>query len=333
MTLFPAQTTTLSSTAFATRLLPRYGFGRTATCRFLHKGLNDTYVVRARGRDYYLRVYRAGWRTWQEIGEEVVLLNHLHRRGVPVSRPVCRRDGKYITRVHAPEGVRYAVLFTGAPGAKHVQMTPQQSALLGHTAALLHEQTDRQRRTYARYEIDLAHLHNTPLAALRPFFRHRPQDLAYLERVGAACAAALIGLPCDAPAYGICHGDLHAGNVHFAGRDRLTLFDFDLCGYGWRAYDIAVFLWSRHLAHPQPAERPRRERAWHAFLRAYTHRRPLSQLELAAIPHFGALRHIWLLGLESDMTKIWGSLWLDDKYIARGVNFLKRWVREYGLSI
>ncbi|MFL6211400.1 MAG: phosphotransferase enzyme family protein [Pyrinomonadaceae bacterium] len=333
MRLFPAQTTTLSSTAFAQQLLPRYGFGPSASCLFLHKGLNDTYIVRARSRRYYLRVYRAGWRTRAEINEEIAFLNYLHRRGVHVSRPIKRRDGAYIERVQTLEGTRYAVLFTGAPGAKHVQLTARQSALFGQAAGLMHEQADRQRRTYARYEIDLPHLYDEPLAALRPFFQHRPQDLAYIERVGAACTAALAELPRVAPAYGLCHGDLHAGNVHFNDQTGITLFDFDLFGYGWRAYDLAVFLWSRHLAHTQAAERPMRERAWHAFLRAYTRLRPLSQVELDAIPRFGALRHIWLLGLEADMTKIWGSLWLDDKYIDRAVRFLKRWVREYRLSV
>jgi Ser/Thr protein kinase RdoA (MazF antagonist) len=191
-----------------------------------------------------------------------VLLNYLHRRGVPVSRPVLRRDGAYIERVETPEGPRDVMLFTGAPGIKRVRMTAQQSALFGRAAALLHEQTDRQRRVYARYEINLPHLSNEPLAALRPFCKHRPQDFAYIERVGAACTDALANLPRGTPAYGLCHGDLHAGNARF-----------------------------------------------------------------------GALRHIWLLGLQADMTKIWGSLWLDDGYIDRAVRFLKRWAREYKLSV
>ncbi|WP_407573010.1 phosphotransferase [Deinococcus altitudinis] len=42
---------------------------------------------------------------------------------------------------------------------------------------------------------------------------------------------------------GICHGDLHGGNVHVP--DGVwTRFDFDCGGRRWRAYDVAVFWWS-----------------------------------------------------------------------------------------
>ncbi len=331
MTLFPAQTTTLSSAAFAARLLPAYSFGQHASCLFLHKGLNDTYIVHARRQTYYLRVYRAGWRTRAEIDAELELLNYLHRRGVPVARPVKRRDRQYIADLDAPEGVRPAVLFTAAPGAQHVPMSPRQSGLFGHTAALIHQQADRQRKTYARYEIDLAHLSTQPLAALRPFFSARPRDFAYLARVADACTVALSSLPRTAPAFGLCHGDLHAGNVHFGPHPQLTLFDFDLCGYGWRAYDLAVFLWSRLIGHPRPEAKRSRVRAWQSFLRAYERVRPLSQQERAAIPRFVALRHIWLLGLHADMINIWGSLWFNEQYFARELRTMKAIVREYRL--
>jgi len=42
--------------------------------------------------------------------------------------------------------------------------------------------------------------------------------------------------------FGFCHGDLHGGNAAFDG-DTITMFDFDCCGVGWRAYDIAVYRW------------------------------------------------------------------------------------------
>jgi len=40
--------------------------------------------------------------------------------------------------------------------------------------------------------------------------------------------------------YGLCQGDLHTGNARFDMHGRLTLFDFDSFGYGWRAIDIGV---------------------------------------------------------------------------------------------
>ena len=48
-------------------------------------------------------------------------------------------------------------------------------------------------------------------------------------------------LPLSVPEYGICVGDIHPGNAHFTAENQPTLFDFDQCGYGWRAFDIAKF--------------------------------------------------------------------------------------------
>jgi Ser/Thr protein kinase RdoA (MazF antagonist) len=42
---------------------------------------------------------------------------------------------------------------------------------------------------------------------------------------------------------GSCHGDLHGWNAHIDQNMALTVYDFDCCGVGWRAYDIAVFRW------------------------------------------------------------------------------------------
>lgn len=53
-----------------------------------------------------------------------------------------------------------------------------------------------------------------------------------------------IKLPLSVPEYGICMGDLHVGNAHFMRDDQPNLFDFDQCGYDWRAFDVAKFLHS-----------------------------------------------------------------------------------------
>ncbi|WP_429842749.1 hypothetical protein [Brevibacillus sp. FIR094] len=46
----------------------------------------------------------------------------------------------------------------------------------------------------------------------------------------------------------MCHGDLQGNfNTNFCDDNTYTHFDFDLCGYGWRAYDLAAFKLSRIL--------------------------------------------------------------------------------------
>ena len=90
-------------------------------------------------------------------------------------------------------------------------------------------------------------------------------------------------LPLSVPAYGICVGDVHSGNTHFTEQNEATLFDFDQCGYGWRAFDIAKFV---HVAMRMKTDVTVRN----SFLEGYQPIRKLSLLQfllLSQLPIFG----------------------------------------------
>ena len=99
--------------------------------------------------------------------------------------------------------------------------------------------------------------------------------------------------------FGFCHGDLHGFNAAFDG-ERVTMFDFDCCGAGWRAYDIAVYRWL--------LENRKMESNWKPFLDAYQARRPLAQMDVSAVPWFVAARYIWLLGLHTSNASYLGRV-------------------------
>ena len=80
---FPVTRSTLSVKALMIDVLPDYDIGTPLECRFLHLGLNDTYVVKTRDRQCILRVYRAGWRSVSEILYELDVLLFLHQRERP----------------------------------------------------------------------------------------------------------------------------------------------------------------------------------------------------------------------------------------------------------
>ena len=63
------------------------------------------------------------------------------------------------------------------------------------------------------------------------------------------------------------------------------LLDFDCASDGWRAYDLAVLLWSTAL-------RGMGDGVWELFAAASQARRPLLPAELAAVPRFVAARHL-----------------------------------------
>jgi Ser/Thr protein kinase RdoA (MazF antagonist) len=120
---------------------------------------------------------------------------------------------------------------------------------------------------------------------------------------------------------GFCHGDFHGWNVHVAADGSPTVFDFDGCGPGWRADDLATF---RHSLGLDPAK----SASWASFLQGYAERRPVAAADGAAIAPFVALCELWVMGGRVARVPDWGILWLDDR-LERGVRFLKRWEAEH----
>ncbi len=313
---FPVTYSTLSTNALSAWLDANYSPGTVAACRFLHRGLNDTYLVEAERGRYVLRVYRAGWRTAEEIAYETAVLEHLARKGVPVASPLRRRDGAVVGWLPAPEGSRAAVLFTHAPG-RELDGSDADCRRYGRAVASVHAATDDFATDHPRFALDLDHLLTLPMAAIRPFLRHRPADLDIVETIAATVARRLAALPAGELDRGFCHGDFHGDNAHIEG-DTVTLFDFDCCGSGWRAYDVAVFRW--RWGDDEPGDR-----RWAAFLEGYRATRRIGEADLAAVPLFVAARAIWLRGLHAANTADWGRSWLNDAYWDRLIKGLREW--------
>jgi Ser/Thr protein kinase RdoA (MazF antagonist) len=321
-----------SAQALVERVLSKYALPAPIACRFFHMGVNETYRVEAGNKVYFLRLYRRGWRSRGEIEAEVDTLLYLHRRRLAVSYPIKRKNGSFLTQVAAPEGARYAVLFSCAPGK--VGLNLKQCGQYGELVARLHLCLDKKKRDARRFDIDIDHLLHEPLRTITPFLQKRPKDLDYLREMGETCATKVEQLlPRRAPEYGSCHGDHHGGNLHVDEGGALTLFDFDCYGYGWRAYDIAVFRWSSGPweAKTSPAEKTKRTRRWNALVRGYEKVRPLSKAEMQAIDYFVVLRQIWLLGVHTQGAHAWGSGWIHDGYFDDNIGYIKRWLAAHKL--
>jgi len=314
-------------------VLAAYDIGRITDCRLHMRHISDTYFVRTRASQhdghatgragrYVLRVYRAGWRSDAEIRYELDALTHVAARlpgtGVSVSTPVIPRDGDPLRALHAPEGRRQAALFTFARGDERASETVARARLYGRAAAEIHNATEDFASPHApaRRPIDLDELLERPLRDARPLLREHPamrrRALRLAERLRAHAAA----LPLSRLEYGFCYGDFHGGNACVDPRagNTITFFDFDLCGPGWRAYDLAVFRWGHTGGWLKAAEA---ERRWDAFREGYAERRTLGDLEWAAIPFFILVRQFWFMGLWGANGRDWGYRW------PTGPHFLK----------
>ncbi len=257
---------------------------------------NDHYLVTAGdGRQYAFRLYQQGDRFRRAESDylyEMDWLNFLKGHDLPVSYPIRRRDGGYIGRLDAPEGIRYYALFSLAHGDPLSLRDDEQLYTLGETMARIHVVSNEFTTPHARKPIDLTYLLDRPLERIgRTWTDERVANLdlvtAAAEEARAELARLLGRFPADG--WGPIGGDFHQSSVFFDQTNRPTFFNFDLCGPGWRAYDVAAFLSNGNLMHA-PAERAE------AFFAGYFAVRPLTDEEHAAVAPFLTIRRVWLMG-------------------------------------
>lgn len=264
----------------------------------LRRGFNDNYRVTAGNTTYILRLYlhdKYYVSGPDDLRFELDLLDHLAAEGVGVATAVARRNGDRLGSAQAPEGVRHYALFRYAPGVAVSSPTEAQSRALGEGLARIHLAADRFRSHYPRHSLGLTALIDAALERLAPYLAPNPDDLRYVRETAEQVRSRLSAMQTSPGGWGIIHGDPHPGNCHFEG-DRPVFFDFDTCGYGYRAYDVAIYAGNREYPH-----RP-------AFLEGYQSVRPLSADELDALPALWRARVIWDAGDVMTMASIWGEI-------------------------
>jgi Ser/Thr protein kinase RdoA (MazF antagonist) len=311
----------LSADALMAEVAQAYAMDTPVSCQLLRRRLHDTYLLTTRDARYIIRVYRARARTPAEVGYELELLAHLAARGVSVAVPIPTRDGCLSHPLVAPEGTRQLVLFPYIEGIPLSWNEAEHCYLAGKLLAAIHTASEDFESRQARCRLDLAYLIDAPLAAIRPFLAHRPEDWSYLERFASrlrARAEAAIRSGLD---WGVCYGDLRSGKIHISEGVTCTALDFDRCGPGWRAYDLAAIQWV--------GMGDERGRIWASFMKGYTETRPLAAAELAAMPIFHATCHLAMLGGYAENVDDWGALRLGDSLFDRELAFFREWEAKH----
>lgn len=306
---------TFSSEAIQQLVLPHYEIGHSAECTLFNRGLNDTYQVRANGAQFALRLYRSRWRDREAITQELATLLHLRAKGIPLAAPIARSDGEFITQLAAPEGTRHAALFHWVHGEQPRYINPTHARLHGAVAARLHIAGDDLSSNRIR-RLDADFLLEQPVTQLRPAFARHPSSAARFEALVERTRRRLEQAREQLLDWGLCHGDMHFGNAHVEG-DQLRLFDFDLCGPGWRIYDLATYRWAARLRNVE-------QRAWKPFIEAYQELRHVTAGELELVPLFVLLRHIWLQGYHAWDAVEAGSSYQTEPYFEQFVAFCER---------
>lgn len=191
-----------------------------------------------RAGDAVVRVCRPGWNTDAAIRSELEFLRHLASVGLPVPEPFADP----VTA--AAPGVseeRTCVLLRYQPGRLLRRATPTGMRRLGTLLRRLHDatQTFTPSSGFERPVWDADGLLRGFPGDENALERLTPVQRRTVARAEVRVRERLAALPRTPATYGVIHADLHLGNAVVC-RDRLAPIDFDDCGFGWFAYDLAV---------------------------------------------------------------------------------------------
>ncbi|WP_455204024.1 phosphotransferase enzyme family protein [Kaarinaea lacus] len=292
----------------------QYALSPNIDCCYFAFGLHDNYLLAENDKEYILRLYRNDWRSLEDVRFELGLLNHLHSSGCAVAYPLTTTSGTLHTSISFPEGTRQADLFSYAKGnAPGTDLSPPQSQILGEAVAQIHVTTDQFSPTGTRQEMDLEYLLDASLNALKGFLSKK--QYADITQISKTIKQQMPTIERHSPCWGICIGDVNASNFHLDNNNAITLFDFDQCGYSWRAFEIGKFF-------STILNRESKQLLMQAFLQGYQKVRSLSDNEKTAIPLFVKAAIIWVMAIQVYNAEIIGHKWLNLEYWQKRINKL-----------
>jgi Ser/Thr protein kinase RdoA (MazF antagonist) len=324
----PVSHSILAADALLELITRAYPLDPPISCILLRHSWNDSYQLATKSTRYIVRIYGVAQHTLPEIQFELDLLHHLAEHNAPVAAPIPRADRQVVVKLRAPEGIRYLVVFPFAPGS--VPAIPigdqEQSYYFGCALATIHTAADSFHSLLPRVSYNLETLLEQSIARLRPYLAHRLADWHYLVEVADEIRAGVTKLLSHELDWGIIHGDPFSANARITSDHQVTWYDFDFCGFGWRALDLA------HAYASTQDHGDKQASVWDAFLMGYRSKRPISETDLAVMPFLSAAADIWSMSVNLGKGPIDGFEWLGDEFFDTRLAWLLKSVAIYRMQ-
>ena len=235
-----------SLATFAHELLKSYGISN-AKVSCINFGFNATYSVETEtGVKYALRININSAKTIKNLLAEIEWVRHLNRTaGINTPTPIATlKDDFIVSAVHPESGLTlFAVMYSWLEGEEiGDEPTLDQLHEVGKAIALLHQDS-------ANYVLSS----QLELPTFDDFFwstedflfseksKLSPADKSLLQEAHDLVMEFTRDLYETSPVH-IIHADVHGWNLMWH-EGKLSIFDFDDCGFGVEAQDIAVALY------------------------------------------------------------------------------------------
>ena len=331
MSAFPVSSSILSAPHLTQFLQTQYNLSAKASCQLLKAGVNHSYLVTdADGLfNAIFRVYSLNWRTEIEIGEELRLLTLLKEGNIPVSYPLADSTGTYIQELTAPEGKRFGVLFSFAEGEKRLTFSAELHYTLGQIMARFHQLTHELTLERVTYTPQIVLLDS--LDQLTSFLPAESEEMQFMKKTQQYLLNEFAKIDSTTVRQGVVHLDIWFDNLNIARDDTITLFDFDFCGNGMLAYDIAYYLLQIHSTETDEKEFSKK---MEHFLNGYESVTNISDAEKRLLPMLGVSVYFFYVGVQCQRFDNWSNVFLNELHLKRLINLrIKRWADFNKLTI
>jgi Ser/Thr protein kinase RdoA (MazF antagonist) len=235
-------------TRCARRALPAYGCHPGAAVSLLNVSENATYLIEDpdAGRSV-LRVHRLGYHTEAEIASELAWMDALRAEaGIRTPRVLAAADGRRVVTVadDASGELRSCVRFEYLPGAEPADDSAEHFAELGEITARMHRHAREWARPPGFTRFDWGY--DAAFGSLARWGRWQdgigvgPAERDVLGRLDATLKARLAAFGTGPGRYGLIHADTRLANLLVDDGGRVSVIDFDDCGFSWYLYDAGT---------------------------------------------------------------------------------------------
>lgn len=327
----------------AKEVIGLYGFEDYKLTLLLH-AMNTTFQIKTfeeKGRridssdqpfsmdKYVLRIQPPEWLNYEYIEAEMKYLIDLRKKtGLPVSEPVAAKDGSLVQRISLGNygESRHCVIFKWVDGIfKKKRLTPAELTEIGKFIAKVHNFSNENIND-TKYK--------RPVFNWEGFFgekgvfysginrkNYSQNDFDIVAKASEMVRKRMENMEINPDNFGFIQGDFYFRNILFKNGE-VRVIDFDLCGYGYYLYDLAIPFW--------PEGQGDTGAAMQHVINGYRQIRKLDEGYEKDIAYFLALRR--LIDAEYMIARI------DDKrfegfakqYISWAVNELKYFIDLYG---
>lgn len=292
---------------------------------FINHGENTTFRVDAKdGRRYLLRLHRPDYHTQAGVLEELRWLKNLNRgSGITVPRPVAAINGKLTVSVTsaAVSQARMCDVFHWIEGTFYsAGVTEKKMFELGQLTARLQNHAPKHvvHRIYWNAE-GLAGK-RAKWGGVDDLYFATPKQRILISKTRRDLYKRLSRFEKRFPdRMGMIHADLHFRNILWQ-NGKLAAIDFDDCGFGFHAYDLAVPLIS--IADRNP---PNMKALRQALIAGYADKKTWDAEDEKILEDLLIARRLAIL--------MWFNMRLDNpKLKQRARGFLKRSLKEINRS-